>query len=1316
MSYYQVDIEGYAALEDEQVKKSLHQALANVKLGESSREALQNIVNSYVLTGGKLNAVESEDYLTFEGIQARIVDYASARALFSVKNEMIRMLEEMGYGVEIGALLAPTDDCDSLSSLTVYRDNGIGECQTSTKNGKAFTFYRYGESFEGFYGTADDEKRYFSAMIPALDPKNGGEDLTRDYYMRAYIAIDINGKILYLYCDAESLLFGDSISIDEAARYFLYSGYADSPVFADICGSYAAAAAKAIAKAYDETHGYYLLASNFASLVSSAHEGALLAQKQNEAAVSSIEIDMDKNAAMLLAPVAATTKYAALLYANVGLEKYESAKENLRLASEAIEALGTTAYEAARENGASEAAAQEIRSDATEKLYLQVLSLENQLTSEEETVEELQKLIASFDDYAAENQLSKIFTSRATLFVNGTPISRYTIVTDNEGLAAAELLQKNILKNFAVSLAVYNVDNPYIGSYYDHSEDSSIILGLTKEELAGDRSYAVYGEGKNVYLEGSTKEALDSAAAVFVRVHCAGTGRLRVTLDRTKNATLGAQYTPIVDFNAPDSYGVFTIDSYDQNGVYSIFMQALSELPDEISVIDKVAFEDLPYGEADIYYVSKDGDDKNDGRIDTPLASIEAALEKIAYTGGGAVVIRGGLYSLRKTLSLTHAHSGSVYAPTYITAYPGEEVVFSSARTVDASTFKTVDQALADGTVSQALKDRLNAFDPDNSDHIYVTYLSPDDYPYGSLTDARLFVDGAMSHVARWPNAGAEDPENGIVNGRILFTDKGSKNDLGQNDIVYMGQVSVSQSNLYEENKNNVGGWKIAFDNCLYKDHLLKYDASVDLCTYAAVYAEWRREHFTLKLTTDAQGRNIMESEQASSWGVVESATNNMYFYNAIEDLDSNDEYFLDRNTGLLFVYSDTPLAEKEILFSSVSVELLSVRSASNLVVNGIRFEKTQGTGAVVAASSNVILQNCTFGDIVGSGVILQDSVNSGLVGCEAYNTTDSMVMITSPFNQLTPMRMFVQNCHFHSPNEVTQVAVGLGGVGNIVSHNLIEDSIVNVKNAFECIVEYNEINRASQITHDSGPIYVSGASNLRGNHIRYNNIHDINHSGYGIYLDDLCSGNYVYGNVIHYAKQGMGRCVNLHSGNMNVVYNNIGINANTGVMCDPNYFVKSINGVSTGGGNLSGRWSSSASSYLADKVDRTVYSARYPMWIWWSDLITQHIADRALNPAWNPSGNKNAYGDKQEIFLRASVYNVYRNNVMVACTSSYSLFDYLETRIDEGNLSYANPSEVGFVDFENGNFALREDSSVYAANPHFKPLPYDRMGRTLVD
>ena len=52
--------------------------------------------------------------------------------------------------------------------------------------------------------------------------------------------------------------------------------------------------------------------------------------------------------------VAAATKYAALLYANVGLEKYESAKENLRLVSEAIEALGTTAYKAARENGTSE--------------------------------------------------------------------------------------------------------------------------------------------------------------------------------------------------------------------------------------------------------------------------------------------------------------------------------------------------------------------------------------------------------------------------------------------------------------------------------------------------------------------------------------------------------------------------------------------------------------------------------------------------------------------------------------------------------------------------------------------------------------------------------------------------------------------------------------------------------------------------------------------------------------------------------------------------------------------------------------------------
>ena len=83
---------------------------------------------------------------------------------------------------------------------------------------------------------------------------------------------------------------------------------------------------------------------------------------------------------------------------------------------------------------------------------------------------------------------------------------------------------------------------------------------------------------------------------------------------------------------------------------------------------------------------------------------------------------------------------------------------------------------------------------------------------------------------------------------------------------------------------------------------------------------------------------------------------------------------------------------------------------------------------------------------------------------------------------------------------------------------------------------------------------------------------------------------------------------------------------------------------------------------------------------------------------------------------MRASVYNVYLDNVMVACKTPYSTFDYLETRMDEGNLSYGSFEDVGFVDGANGNFELRADSPVYTQNPDFKPLPFERMGTTLTD
>ena len=89
MAYYQVDMTMFEKITSEKVKTKLYEALSSVKLGETSREYLQGVLESYALTGGDLGVVKIADYITFEGIQSRVEDYASARALFSLNNQAL---------------------------------------------------------------------------------------------------------------------------------------------------------------------------------------------------------------------------------------------------------------------------------------------------------------------------------------------------------------------------------------------------------------------------------------------------------------------------------------------------------------------------------------------------------------------------------------------------------------------------------------------------------------------------------------------------------------------------------------------------------------------------------------------------------------------------------------------------------------------------------------------------------------------------------------------------------------------------------------------------------------------------------------------------------------------------------------------------------------------------------------------------------------------------------------------------------------------------------------------------------------------------
>ena len=441
------------------------------------------------------------------------------------------------------------------------------------------------------------------------------------------------------------------------------------------------------------------------------------------------------------------------------------------------------------------------------------------------------------------------------------------------------------------------------------------------------------------------------------------------------------------------------------------------------------------------------------------------------------------------------------------------------------------------------------------------------------------------------------------------------------------------------------------------------------------------------------------------------------------------------------------------------------------MVLNGITFCETLGRGLHIKNCENVLIQNCTFRDTRSNACAIEKSYNTGVITSDFARTSAAMLSLSGVGDRktMTPDRIFVQNCYFHDPK--VQTAISVGGVCCLVSHNRLEDTTVSL-GGVECILEYNEFHRGSQITFDSGPIYCSGPFGPKGNHIRYNYLYGINHSLYGIYIDDLSSDNYVYSNVVIYdrAVTSGSKGVNIHNGHQNVVYNNVLVNAkSSGILDNGNYYLKSVydtsgtqittsyyryytspNGTQTvtqnagSGGGLGYRWIPMLKEALAsyDKVGALDgrFAERFPNAAIYMELVRAHLALadsdegykwETATVAWNPlsrSYAKYPWGEESlydfllshkdtrdiEIYLRSPAYNEYIGNVFIGCsTDIYSYTPWgMQTTNVQNNYGVLAVTDY-FEQAMKGDLSKITQSSSWQAHvPGFESIPYERFGR----
>ena len=564
------------------------------------------------------------------------------------------------------------------------------------------------------------------------------------------------------------------------------------------------------------------------------------------------------------------------------------------------------------------------------------------------------------------------------------------------------------------------------------------------------------------------------------------------------------------------------------------------------------------------FYVSPKGNDHWSGRratpdktgADGPFATVEAAqkaVRKLKKKGELAeparVLIRGGMYALKKPLRFGPQDSGSP-APksgwnvqtgpersvTYV-AYTGETPVFSGGERITG--WKTTEV---------------------NGREAWVADLP--DVKRGKWNFTQLWVNGKRATRPRLPR-------NGLFQIAELLGEVSNTGNV-QKDL-FTGQ------DAFRFNAGDLAAWRnvedIEFVALHYWIESRINFKSIDPATSTATL-QWRSR---MRLTDDF-----------SKGGAP------YYVENVFEALEEPGEWYLDRPAGKLY-YLPRPgetirtaevIAPRLAQLVFIQGDVETGKPVKHLAFEGLAFSHTEWVpgeerftatpqaachvpGAIVVGRAHdVRFERCAITHVGSYGIEITDGSHDVAVrGCDITDLGGGGVKVWHSFTGVSPMvgagpdwnhtltcrRVIISDNEIGDGGYRYHQAVGVligRCTGVQLVHNHIHDldySGVSVGwtwgyvdgEAYGNLIEYNHIHHVGRgKLSDMGGIYTLGVQ--PGTRLRYNVIHDVQSRGYGgwgIYNDEGSSYILVENNLVYRTKS---NGYNQHYGEDNVIRNNI--------------------------------------------------------------------------------------------------------------------------------------------------------------------------------
>lgn len=687
-------------------------------------------------------------------------------------------------------------------------------------------------------------------------------------------------------------------------------------------------------------------------------------------------------------------------------------------------------------------------------------------------------------------------------------------------------------------------------------------------------------------------------------------------------------------------------------------------------------------------YVATNGNDKNSGTIEKPLRTLEAARDRLRKNTckdcQKNVFIREGSYVFSETLEFTEQDGGSPDKPVVYAAYKDEKVSLNGGIQIPVKNLKKVRDSKVLDRVLREVRDKLYEVDLRKLGLKTFADYGPRGFnrPYLAAPN-ELFINQKAQNIARWPNEG----EKAIPIGNII--DKGS--------VPRNGDFS-NRGAVFSWNTDRPLRWKEAkdvwisglFDNG-YADDVIKL-------------ADINQKDKTFKTALP----HMYGFGNKYPW-------NNWIAHNLLEEIDVPGEYFIDKKSGILYLYPPVNLGKEDLLQLSVLEKpMISFRNASYISLDKLMMECTRGMGVYIEGGegckiSNSIFRNMglvavNFGkgitpdkemqheytgtsvsEIIGSlySHFYQNPVFNRQAGknhlvedCDIYDMGAGGIILSGGDRiSLEAGNNIVRNCRIYRFNRLDRSyksAVNVDGVGNRIQHCLIYNAPATAiyLHGNDHIVEYNEVHNVMMDGDDQGAYYMGRDPSEFNNVVRYNYFHDIGispvtHSTFAIYYDDGASGSIAFGNVFY--KAGKRSTFLIGGGKFNKIGNNIFVENKLGIYADDrmaNWAGKTLEK----GGLIEQRLN-------AVHYDKPPYSIKYP----------------ELLEYWNNPGKTSNLVEKNVFYKTAVINQHFPGNILQE--------------------NWETSNDIGFVDLKNENFSLKSESPVYKNIPGFEVVPFEKMG-----